>query len=222
MAGLDLHIFFDSGCGDLVIRKDCVGKLMRIGRAAKEYDGRITLNGVGNQKSICHFGIYSIRIPLKDGAEAKMSGVCVDVTLPFPKYPLQVVEQDIRREVGKSNKNLVSKLPKLPREVGSQVDLMIGKHYLRYFPLEITRLTPGLTLYNSMYKSIDGSTGVVRGHIQSFQKLNVLLILVIRNCATIVQMFEIILLFFHINLKFQNLGMTNPLLIPTKEIQVLR
>ena len=61
-----------------------------------------------------------------------MSGVCIDeVTLPFPKYPLKVVEQDIRREVGKSNKNLVSKLPKLPREVGGQVDIMIGKHYLR-------------------------------------------------------------------------------------------
>ena len=44
-----------------------MGKLMRIGRAAKEYDGPITFNGVGNQKSICHFGIYSIRIPLKDG-----------------------------------------------------------------------------------------------------------------------------------------------------------
>ena len=43
MAGLDLHIFFDSGCGDLVIRKDCVDKLMRVGRAAKEYDGPITL-----------------------------------------------------------------------------------------------------------------------------------------------------------------------------------
>ena len=63
---------------------------------------------------------------------------------------------------------------------------MIGKHYLRYFPLEITRSKSGLTLSNSMYKSADGSTGVVSGHIQSFQKLNVLLILVIRNCATIV------------------------------------
>ena len=40
-----------------------------------------------------------------------MSGVCVDeVIIPFPKYPLKVVEQDIRREVGKSNKNLVSKV----------------------------------------------------------------------------------------------------------------
>ena len=92
---------------------------MRIGKAAKEYDGPITLNGVGNQKSICDFGIYSIRIPLKDGTEAKMRGVGVDeVTLPFSKYPLKVVEQDIRREVGKSNKSLVSKLPELPRGWG--------------------------------------------------------------------------------------------------------
>ena len=188
---------------------------MQIGRAMKEYDGPITLNVIGNQKSICQYGIYSICMPLKDGTEAKMSGVCVDeVTLPFPKYPLKVVEQDIMKEVGKSDKNLVSKLPELPSEVVGQVDIMIGKHYLRYVPLEITRLKSGLTLYNSMYKSACGSTGVVSGHIQSFQKLNFLLISVIRNCATILQLFKIMLLFFHINLKFLNLGMKDPLLIP--------
>ena len=63
----------------------------------KEYDGPITLNGVGNQTSICRNGIYSIRIPLKDGSEAKMSGVCVDeITLPFPIYPLKVVERTVK------------------------------------------------------------------------------------------------------------------------------
>ena len=183
-----------------MVRKDCVDKLMQIGRAVKEYDGPITLNGVGNQKSICQYGIYSIHIPLKDGTEAKISGVCV-------------VAQDIMREVGESDKNIVSKLHRLPSEVGGQVDIMIGKHYLRYFPLEITRLKSGLTLYNSMYKSADGCTSVVSGHIQNFQKLNILLISVIRNCATILQLSEIILLFFHINLKFLNLGMKDPLLI---------
>ena len=172
VAGLGLQIFFDSGCGDLVVRKDCVDKLMRIGRAVKEYDGPITLNGVGNQKSICPYGIYSIRIPLKDGTEAKMSGLCVDeVTLPFPKYPLKVVEQDIIREVGENDKDLLSKLPTLPNEVGGQVDIMIGKHYLRYFPLEIARLKSGLTLYNSMFKGADGSTGVVSGPHPEFSKI---------------------------------------------------
>ena len=75
---------------------------------------------------ICQYGIYSIRIPLKDGTEAEMSGVCADeVTLHFPKYPSKVVEQDTIREVGESDKNLVSKLP---CEVGGQVDIMIGKN----------------------------------------------------------------------------------------------
>ena len=171
VAGLNLQIFFDSGCGDLVARKDCVDKLKLIGRDVKEYDGPITLNGVGNQTYICQNGIYSIRIPLKDGSEAKTDGVCVDeITLPFPIYPLKVVEQDIIREVGESNKNLISRLPKLPKELGGQVDIMIGKHYLKYFPLEITRLKSGLTLYDSMFKNVEGSTGVVSGPHSEFSK----------------------------------------------------
>ena len=48
---------------------------------------------------------------------------------------------------------------------------MIGKHYLRYFPLEITRLKSGLNLYNSMYKSADGCTGVVLGPHPEFSKI---------------------------------------------------
>ena len=61
-------------------------------------------------------------------------------------------------------------LPKLPDEVGGQVDIKIGKHYLKYFPLEITRLKSGLTLYDSMFKNAEGSTGVVSGPHSEFSK----------------------------------------------------
>ena len=89
---------------------------------------------------------------------------------PFPKYPLNVVEKDIREKIGKSNKNLLSKLPKLPNEVGGIVDIMIGKHYLKYFLIEVARLESGLTLYNSMFESADGTTGVVSGPHREFTK----------------------------------------------------
>lgn len=171
--GMKINIFYDSGCGDLVVRKDTIDKLVKIGVAKKEHDGPITLNGVGNQTSICEHGIYSVCLPLKDGNEAKMSGVCVtNVTLPFPKYPLGTVEDHIRKEVAKSNYNLLPKLPKLPVEVGGEVDVMIGKHYLRYFPLEIARLESGLTLYESMFLSADGSTGIVSGPHEEFSKID--------------------------------------------------
>ena len=83
---------------------------------------------------------------------------------------MKVVEQDIIREIGESDKNLISKLPKLPNKVG-QVDIMIGKHYLRYFLLEITRLKSGLTLYDSVFGRANGSTGVVSGPHSEFSKI---------------------------------------------------
>ena len=49
---------------------------------------------------------------------------------------------------------------------------MIGKHYLKYFPREIFRTLSGLTLYDSMFRSDDGSTGVVSGPHFTFTEVN--------------------------------------------------
>ena len=75
--GVRLNIFYDTGCGDLVISKEAVDKLKRLGRAKIEFVGPIVLNGVSNQESVSEYGIYSVRLPLENGSEATMSGVCV-------------------------------------------------------------------------------------------------------------------------------------------------
>ena len=94
-----------------------------------------------------------------------------EVTQPFPMYPLETVENDIRKEVKQFDKDLLPKLPKLPKEVGGQVDLMLGRNYMKDFPLEVKRMKSGLTIYDSMFLSHDGTTGVVLGPHPEFTKI---------------------------------------------------
>ena len=171
--GLSFNLFYDTGCGDLVINKESCDKLKSVGRAKLEFPGPIVLNGVGNQESICEHGVFSIRLPLGDGREARMCGVCVDsITAPFPKYPLKKVEEDIHVKISRINSEMVLNLPKLPNEVGGTVDIMVGKQYLKYFPREIVQLESGLTLYKSRFKSPDDTDGVIAGPHPEFTKIN--------------------------------------------------
>ena len=49
---------------------------------------------------------------------------------------------------------------------------MLGKQYLKYFPREVFRMTSGLTLYESMFRSDDGSIGIVSGPHSKFSQIN--------------------------------------------------
>ena len=61
--GRSLNLFFDSGCGDMVIKRSAIVHLRKVGRAKLELPGPIEL--VGEQKSTCKYGAYSVRLPLK-------------------------------------------------------------------------------------------------------------------------------------------------------------
>ena len=86
----NLNLFYDSGCGDLVCRKEAVTELEKSGGASLLIPGPITLGGVGDIKTETPHGIYKIDIPLCSGKLAVMRGVCLDqITAKFPMYPLQ-------------------------------------------------------------------------------------------------------------------------------------
>ena len=75
---------------------------------------------------------------------------CLDqITVQFPKYPLQGrVEKDISngyKQIGGDVKNL----PKLPRYACGNADFMISIKYLRYYPEKIFHLPSGLSIYIS-------------------------------------------------------------------------
>ena len=156
------NIFYDSGCCDFVSRYDAIKKLGSC--ATKEYDGPVELGGVGGISSESPHGIYSVRLPLINGNNAEMSGICLDqITKEFPIYPIAgEVEEDIKdgyQAHGFDPKNL----PKLPEKVGGHVDFMIGIKYLRYFPEKVFQLPSGLSIYKSHFKNSDGSSGVIGG-----------------------------------------------------------
>ena len=61
----------------MVTKRYAIEKLKRIGCAKQILSGPVTISGVGNQKSGCHDGVYSIRLPLVGGENAVISGLCM-------------------------------------------------------------------------------------------------------------------------------------------------
>ena len=107
----------------------------------------------------------SVRLPLLDGREATLSGLCLDkITANLPKYSLNKLAQDIRvmcRDDGDGD--LWKSLSKLPRIVGGQTDILIGLKYKKYFPQQIHMFPSGLTVYRSLFEGSDGAIGVIGG-----------------------------------------------------------
>ena len=141
-------MFFDGGCGDMVISKPTVDYLMSIGRAKLLKPGPVYLTGVSDHTSISEYGWYSVILPLSDGTEATLSGLCLDrVTADLPRFALKDVENDVIRmcqEQGGSA--LVNSLPKLPEEIGGETHILLGIKYKRYLPVDVWVSQTGLTL----------------------------------------------------------------------------
>ena len=155
-------LFYDTGCSEMVLRYDAI---KRIGnRAIEELPGPISIGGVGNSQVKTKHGIYQVKLPLFNGNEATLSGVCLDqITVKFPNYPIRGrVEDDIIKGY-KVNGGDPRELPKLPKSVGGHTDFMIGIKYLRYYPEKVFQLPSGLSIYRSWFKNADGTRGVIGG-----------------------------------------------------------
>ena len=162
---ITLRLFFDTGCGDIVVKKSAMEALKRLGRARLEVPGPITMSGVGDFKSSSSYGIYSVCLPLKGGENAVFSGVCMEkVTMEFPTYDLTGVKDDIHRQCKIEGGNpLLKSLPKLPKEVGGETDILIGAKYFYTHPREVWRSKTGLSVFDSCFVSGDGTSGIVYG-----------------------------------------------------------
>ena len=168
----NLNLFFDSGCGYTVCKKGAVDWLIEHERAKNIVQGPLVLFGVGDQKSVCEYGKYQVSTALYNGKNVNLAGVCLDkITNTFPSYPLKEVENDIRQSFITSGGN-PKILPKLPRFVSGDCDLMIGIHYNKYFPKRIFSLPNGLSIYESQFVSPDGSRGIVGGPHRIFSEIH--------------------------------------------------
>ena len=163
-------IFYDTGCGRFCSKYNSIQRLGS--RAKQQCIGPIPVGGVGGISTEARHGTYSVKLPLADGNEAVLTGVCLDqITEAFPIYPLAgEVEEDIRRGYLENGGNL-HHLPKLPLSVGGDTDFMIGTTYMRYHPEEIFRLPSGLVIYKSLFRNVDGSLGVIGGPHKIFSEI---------------------------------------------------
>ena len=164
-------IFYDTGCGDMVSKFSAIKRLGK--KAKQECKGPIKLGGVGCVQTESPYGIYQIKLPLINGSEATLPGVCLEnITNDFPVYPLQgKVKKDIEKFYQQSEGN-PNDLPVVPKSVGGSVDIMIGIKYLRYHPKLIFQLPSGLTIYESMFRNADGSNGVIGGPHRIFTEID--------------------------------------------------
>ena len=57
--GIRLNLFFDSGCGDMVVKKSTLDRLVGVGRAKQVISGQLVITG-GGKKSVSKDGMYSV------------------------------------------------------------------------------------------------------------------------------------------------------------------
>ena len=116
---------------------------------------------------------YSVRLPLKDGKGAILSGLCLDrVTSEFHKYTLTKVTRQLLRSMckGHCGKSVREKLTKMRKRVGGETDILLDMKYANYFPELIHMFPSGLAVYRSAFWSSDGSDGVIGGPHSEFTK----------------------------------------------------
>ena len=156
-------IFYDGGCNKACHKHKAMLRLKS--RAKQVVIGPKDLGGVGDIKLTTPHGEYRVELPMYNGRNASITGICLDaITNEMPTYPLNTqIKEDIEREYVRSGGQTVN-LPQLPKEIGGEVDIMIGAKYLKYSPTEFFRLPSGLTIYQSMFVNADGGgRGVVCG-----------------------------------------------------------
>ena len=154
----------------MIIRKEAAIKLKN--RSHLEFKGEIVVGGIGEISQATNLGVYSIQLPLRNGNNATLSGACLpQITIPFPIYPLDKVEQDIHEAYHQSGKNPLH-LPCLAPHAGGEIDIMLGIKYLKYHPQPVFQLPSGLTIYQSVFHNADGGFGVVGGPHKVFNGIS--------------------------------------------------
>ena len=84
------------------------------------------------------------------------------ITSPFPAYELQEAWEEIQTQYKEKHKG--QKLPTVDKTVGgTEVDLMIGIRYNKYFPKLLFTLPGGLGIYRAVFTSATGCQGILGG-----------------------------------------------------------
>ena len=132
------------------------------------------MSGVGDVQSVTPHGLWSICLPLRNGCNIVITGVCMEkVTAEFPNYELRDVEREVRQQCHNvGGETLLQKIPKLASYVGGETDILLGSKYLRVHPREVWRCEEsGISVSDSFFCSVDGTTGVINGPHPRFSEI---------------------------------------------------
>ena len=101
-------------------------------------------------------------MPINGGCDEFLSGLCLDkVTAEFPKYPLKQGTKELKsicKDLG--GEALWKRFPKMPSEVGDEIDILIGIQYNKYFSKVVHSFPTDLEVLRSVFVSPDGSDGI--------------------------------------------------------------
>ena len=171
VSGVNLNLFYDNGCSDMVISKRALDVLVSQKRAFLISSRPSSMTGVGDLKTVSYYGRWRITLPLSNGGQVSLTGQCLErITGRFADYPLDEVGKDFAESYCKDGFDS-NTLPRLPEFVGGDTDIMIGIQYTKYWPRYVHQLSNGCTLYRSQFDSSDGTRGVVGGPHNSFNDL---------------------------------------------------
>ena len=78
------NLFYDGGCGDMVCRDEATKKLGK--KATEAIPGPTKLIGVGDTVVETKHGLWILKLPMANGRNAIVSGLCLDkITHTLPE-----------------------------------------------------------------------------------------------------------------------------------------
>ena len=164
--GKPLLTFFDTGCSTAVL-SDAAYSILQTENVTK---GPTKMGVAGGGVLEIPGGEERFWLnTTKKNVKAEFIGTHMpEITAAFPVYDLKEAFDDLlkhHRSVG----NPRERLPRPPDKIGgSQVDLMIGIKYNKFYPKLNMTLPCGLAIYTSILKAPDGRQGVLGGPHQSW------------------------------------------------------
>ena len=153
-------MFYDSGCQGAAISS----RAAEIIETEVVRPGPTILDVAGGGSIAIKHGDERFHLDIANSNQvATITGLRMDsITSPFPAYELQEAWEEIQTQYKEKYKG--QKLPTVDKTVGgTEVDLMIGIRYNKYFPKLLFTLPGGLGIYRAVFTSARGCQGILGG-----------------------------------------------------------
>ena len=165
-----LLLFYDSGCSGSALNDRACEVLPK----RQITPGPTKVGVAGGQTVEVPGGDVQFWLELTQPHEqATLTGLNMPkVTTPFPFWDLQVAFNDLQKGYNDTLPGGPA-LPACPADLGgTEVDVMLGIRYLKYFPEKKFSLPCGLSIFEGKFKAPDNLVGILGGTHKSWRNAN--------------------------------------------------